>query len=128
MSAFDPLRTLLHRGKSFAMRTAALLCLALVSCSSGERFDRAAWKNADLSGRARADMLEDFLDRYPLKGMTRRELIALLGEPSARQGMQGAEMVYVLGNDGSYFPIDNEWLLIDLDRQGRVSAFHRSFD
>lgn len=37
-------------------------------------------------------------------------------------------MIYVLGNDGSMFQIDNEWLLIKLDRQGRVASFERVTD
>lgn len=37
-------------------------------------------------------------------------------------------MVYVLGNDGSYMPIDHEWLLIDLDDQQRVVSFSRVVD
>ena len=37
-------------------------------------------------------------------------------------------MIYVLGNDGSMFPIDNEWLFIKLDRNGRVASFWRATD
>lgn len=32
-------------------------------------------------------------------------------------------MVYLLGPEGGLFPIDNEWLLIDLDQQERVSGY-----
>lgn len=110
------------------MRAAVLLYFALVNCSPGDRFDQEAWKNADLMGRARADMLQDFLDRYPLKGKTRSEVIALLGEPTKTDKWDGAEMAYVLGNDGSYMPIDNEWLLIGLDQHQRVVSFKRVRD
>src|SRR5205085_5292484 len=96
---------------ALTVRAAILVCLALAGCSPGDRFDQTAWKNADLTGRARADMLDDFLTRYPLKGRTRSEIIELLGEPTPTDKWEGAEMVYVLGNDGSYTPIDNEWLL-----------------
>jgi hypothetical protein len=37
-------------------------------------------------------------------------------------------MVYVLGNDGTYMPIDHEWPLIDLDRRQKVVAFKRVRD
>jgi len=37
-------------------------------------------------------------------------------------------MIYVLGNDGSYTPIDNEWLLIDLDPEQRVTSFRTVVD
>lgn len=37
-------------------------------------------------------------------------------------------MVYVLGPDGSLFPIDNDWLVIDLDSQGRVQSYRVAAD
>ena len=110
------------------MRTVILLCLALASCSSTERFDQAAWKKADLTGRARADMLDDLLTRHPLKGKTRSEVVELLGQPTPTDKWDGTEMIYVLGNDGSYMPIDNEWLLIDLDQGERVVSFKTARD
>jgi outer membrane protein assembly factor BamE (lipoprotein component of BamABCDE complex) len=110
------------------MRAAILLSLALASCSSGDRFDRTEWRDADLSGRARVDMLQDLLKRHPLKGRTRTEVVALLGEPTQTDKWKGAEMIYVLGNDGSYFAIDHEWLLIDLDQRQRVASFRTARD
>jgi outer membrane protein assembly factor BamE (lipoprotein component of BamABCDE complex) len=73
-------------------------------------------------------MLDDFLARYPLKGRTRSDVVKLLGEPTPTDKWEGAEMIYVLGNDGTYMPIDNEWLLIDLDRRQRVQSFKRVRD
>lgn len=105
-----------------------MLCLALADCSPGARFDETAWKNADLTGRARADMLDDFLARYPPKGRTKSAVDKLLGEPTPTDKWGGAEMIYVLGNDGTYMPIGNEWLLIDLERQQRVQSFKRVRD
>ena len=110
------------------MRAAILVCLAIVGCSAGDRFDQAAWKDADLSGRARADMLPDLLGHHPLKGKTRSEVVALLGEPTQTDKWDGVDMVYVLGNDGSYMPIDSEWLLIDLDQHQRVASYKRVRD
>ena len=37
-------------------------------------------------------------------------------------------MIYVLGNDGSMFPIDNAWLFIKLDRRDEVESFTRGTD
>lgn len=109
------------------MRVGILLCLALIGCSPSARFDQENWKNADLTGRVRAEMLDDFLDRYPLKGMTEAQVMKLLGEPT-QTNKWDADMVYVLGNDGSYFAIDNEWLLINLDKRNRVASFRRTTD
>jgi len=71
-------------------------------------------------------MMPSLLRDHPLKGMTRAEVVNLLGQPTITDTK--TQMVYVLGNDGSYTPIDNEWLLIDLDGQARVTAFHQSVD
>jgi hypothetical protein len=107
-----------------------LLPLLLAACSSQPggtaQFDRERWANADLTGRERAEMMPSLLRDHPLTGMTRAEVVDLLGEPTATDA--NTQMVYVLGNDGSYTPIDNEWLLIDLDEQGRVKAFRQSVD
>ena len=105
------------------MRCLLSLALVLSGCSSAVAFDPAKWKSADLDGRVRAEMLPDLLNRHPLQGMSKTEVISLLGEPTPTDKWEGADMIYVLGNDGSYTPIDHEWLLIKLDGQGRVSSF-----
>lgn len=110
------------------MRALILAVMLVAGCSSGTTFDQAKWRNADLNGRARANMLSDFLARHALKGMPRQRVIALLGEPTTTDKWRGADMIYVLGNDGSLFPIDSEWLFIKLDRNGRVASFGRGTD
>ena len=111
------------------MRYAIVLFLVLAGCSPSGRFDHAAWRDADLSGRARAEMLPDFLKRYPLEGRTRSEVIGLLGEPTPTDKWNNADMIYVLGNDGGdYVAIDHEWLLIDLNQRQRVLSYKRVFD
>lgn len=108
------------------MRRILLVALLLSGC--GPDFDRAKWRNADLDGRARAEMLPSLLRTHPLKGMTRQQVVDLLGEPTDTNKWRGADMIYVLGNDGGLFPIDHEWLLLTLDRQGRVISFERVTD
>jgi hypothetical protein len=110
------------------MRSVIFLTLALLGCSSGARFDEQAWKNADLNGRERAELLDDFTSRYHLEGMAEAEVLKHLGPPTQTDKWGGADMIYVLGNDCSYMPIDNEWLVIDLNDQGRVESFKRTRD
>ena len=110
------------------MRALIFALLLVVGCSPGSIFDQTKWQNADLNGRARADMLADFIARYRLTGMTREQVTTLLGAPTTTDKWRGADMIYVLGNDGSMFPIDNEWLLITLDRRNRVASFKRVTD
>lgn len=110
------------------MRIYVLAALLIAGCSPSANFDPAKWRDADLTSRARADMLTDFLARHPLKGMSRREVIAFLGPPTTTDTWRRADMTYVLGSEGSYFAIDNEWLFIKLDRHNRVASFERGTD
>ncbi|MEJ6790919.1 outer membrane protein assembly factor BamE [Brevundimonas sp. BR2-1] len=68
-------------------------------------------------------MVASFLEEHPLKGMTRAEVVELLGPPTPTDNWEGTEMIYVLGPDGGLMAIDHEWLLIELDQQGRVTTF-----
>ncbi|MFN4091815.1 MAG: hypothetical protein ACK4FG_02830 [Brevundimonas sp.] len=102
------------------MRVLLLVCLLLAGCGSNAPFDQERWRNADLSTRVRADMVDSLLEQHDLKGMDRAAVVTLLGEPTHTDKWDGTEMIYVLGPDGSMFPIDHEWLLIELDDQGRV--------
>lgn len=126
---FRPIADIGVRRHVHAMRL-LILSLLLAACSAqpagSARFDRERWAKADLTGRERAEMMPSLLRDHPLKGMTRAEVVNLLGQPTITDTK--TQMVYVLGNDGSYTPIDNEWLLIDLDGQARVTAFHQSVD
>ncbi|NLS25564.1 hypothetical protein S2M10_05320 [Sphingomonas sp. S2M10] len=110
-------------------RHVLLTVLLLASgCSAGAPFDKARWRDADLSGRTRAEMMPDFLRRHRLIGLTRQQVEAELGPPTTTEKWRGADMVYVLGNDGSMFAIDSEWLLIFLDPNGRVARYRQVAD
>jgi outer membrane protein assembly factor BamE (lipoprotein component of BamABCDE complex) len=73
-------------------------------------------------------MMPSLLRKHPLKGMARNQVIALLGEPSDTQKWPDANLIYVLGNDGTSIPIDNEWLLIKMGKDGRVVSWRRAKD
>jgi hypothetical protein len=114
-------------GAIMAFGIAAVVFTSLVTGGSqigpDGGFDRDRWLKADLGTRERADMVEDLLKTHSLRGMHRAEIVALLGPPTLTDKWEGTEMRYVLGPDGSYTPIDNEWLLIELDRQDRVARY-----
>lgn len=107
------------------MRLLLLACLLVSGCGSRTSldFDQARWRNADLNTRERAHMVDSLLERHRLKGMDRSTVVELLGPPTPTDKWEGSEMIYVLGPDGTMMPIDHEWLLIELDRQGRVSTY-----
>jgi len=68
-------------------------------------------------------MVASLLEGHPLTGMVRAEVVELLGPPTPTDKWEGTEMIYVLGPDGSIMAIDHEWLLIELDQEGRVTTF-----
>jgi len=111
------------------MRALPLLaCLVLVGCGSPETaFDQERWLQADLATRERAHMVTSLLEGHPLKGVGRTEIIQLLGPPTPTDKWGGTEMIYVLGPDAGV-GIDHEWLLIELDQQGRVQEYRVAAD
>lgn len=68
-------------------------------------------------------MIEHLIWSRKLDGLSRGELVALLGAPSNAGYFRGRDYVYWLGNERSLFSIDSEWLVIDVDASGRVSHY-----
>lgn len=103
---------------------------ALPSGSDLAAFDRQAWRDEAATRSARDDitprqkMLADVVAK--LDGMTRDEVIALLGRPpDLRWGKRNPDdLVYPLGLErDTFFGVDMESLRIHFDRQG-VHAGH----
>ena len=110
---------------SFARR-AALGPSPLDRCDS-RRFEPGVWSDTIAAHSPRAPrgcMVDDLLRRYELPGMTRATVIQLLGEPERTTYFREYDLVYYLGPERSSLGIDSEWLLLRLDRSGRVSE-HR---
>jgi hypothetical protein len=86
-------------------------------------FDRAVW-NAEAEGiddYRRHRMADGLLQRRLLIGMSRAEIVSMLGEPTVTSHFREYDLVYVLGNERGWLSIDSEWLLMKLDGNGRVS-------
>ena len=85
-------------------------------------FDGAAWAgDGDIDSSRRAWMVDDLLERHPLRGRTRAEIEALLGRPDS--GETAAETVYFLGIDRQRgFLSGFEILEITYDSADRVVA------
>lgn len=96
--------------------------LALVACQR-TTFEAPAWRDADLSTRERAQMAPDLVASGRLDGLDRTGVVDLLGPPTATDKFADSEMVYLLGPEGGLMAIDHQWLLIELDRSGRVEAY-----
>jgi hypothetical protein len=65
-------------------------------------------------------MVDDLRRRYPLKGRTRAEVVALLGEPRPTNYFTEYDLVYWLGPERGAISIDSEWLVLRLDKDGRI--------
>ena len=79
-------------------------------------FDAAVWREARGTAYVRGRMVPDLVARHRLEGMTRAQVVALLGPPG--QQREGT-FVYNLGYpDDDLFPIDPYLLTIEFDARG----------
>jgi hypothetical protein len=93
-------------------------------------FDSVAWKaNQECysSNAKRIRMVDDFLAKHDLKGMSRWEVEALLGERDTTGYFKDYDMVYCLGPERGFISIDSEWLVIKLD-QDKVTYYRIATD
>ena len=93
-----------------------------------ESFDSASWKTSltsDSLDPIRLRMVDDLLHRHRLRGMTREEVVSLLGTPpetNYSNYFRGYDLVYWLGSEGGYLSLNSEWwLAIQFGGNGRVS-------
>ncbi len=88
------------------------------------RFDAVAWRDSTRAYSAeaiRGCMVDDLMARVELRGKARAEVVALLGEPRPTNYFREYDLVYWLGPEPGLMSIDSEWLVLKLNRSGRVS-------
>jgi hypothetical protein len=87
-------------------------------------FDSSTWK-ASLANNSndsiRLRMVDDLLRRHSLLGMTREDVMSLLGHPPKTEYFRDYDFVYWLGPERSFMSIDSEWLAVKFSEDGRVS-------
>jgi hypothetical protein len=89
----------------------------------GRPFDPVVWRDeAQTISSVRSEMADRLIARGTLLGKTRAEVVELLGEPTEMGLFSDWDLVYRLGPERGFIRIDYEWLLIQLDRDGRVAA------
>ena len=76
----------------------------------------------------RLEMADQLIAQNKLHGMTRVEVVELLGEQSTTNKFKDWDMVYWLGNERGFMSIDSEWLVIHLDANGRVRDYRNVRD
>jgi hypothetical protein len=86
-------------------------------------FDRTVWnaEPEDADDFRRHRMADWLLKQRRLLGMSRTEIVSMLGEPAKTSHFRSYDLVYVLGNERGWISIDSEWLLMRLDGSGHVS-------
>jgi hypothetical protein len=86
-------------------------------------FEKETWIAAGVTHAEpyRTRMVDDLLDRTDFRGMTREQVVAVIGEPSDTEYFSDWDMVYYLGPERGLFSVDSEWLTLRLDAQGKVS-------
>lgn len=87
-------------------------------------FDRAVWngESEGMDDYRRHRMADSLVQERSLIGMSRSEVVSMLGEPTQTSHFREYDLVYVLGDERGWISIDSEWLLMRLDSAGRVSA------
>ncbi len=90
-------------------------------------FESSAWKRASVDDcqskdATRIRMVDDLLNKNVLKGISKQEVEGLLGEPDQTMYFKNYDMVYCLGRERGFMPLDSEWLVLKLN-QGHVQEF-----
>lgn len=86
-------------------------------------FNSADWKNPKLvwgNDPIRIRMIDDLMANHHITGMTKAQVIALLGKPDTHDYQKATDWDYYLGLERGWLKIDYEYLTISFDSRGRV--------
>lgn len=94
-------------------------------CDGHTSFVRSQWMDTTMARgmlAVRGCMVDDMLERNELRGKTRAEVVALIGEPDPSDLFPEYELVYWLGPQRGLIGTDSEYLVMKLDKSGRVTS------
>ena len=87
------------------------------------RFDAQVWRDGNRSETARVEMIDSLIQSGRLDGLSRAEVLALLGAPNGGDYFADWDLVYRLGQERGLIRIDSEWLTIRFGPDGRVAEY-----
>jgi hypothetical protein len=99
--------------------------LAESRCDGHETFIQSQWMDTTLTRSKlaiRGCMVDDLLDRHELRGMTRAEVVSLIGEPDSTRDFPDYDLVYWLGPERGLIGTDSEYLAMKLDKSKRITS------
>ncbi len=94
-------------------------------CDGHTDFVRSQWMDTTLAlGRlaVRGCMIDDLLEKHELRGKTRAEVVALIGQPDPSDVFPEYDLVYWLGPERGLIGTDSEYLVMKIDRTGRITS------
>lgn len=94
-------------------------------------FDQSVWdadrrwgENPDARINMRAFMIDDLMSNHLRKGMTKAQVVSLLGESKLLEYPGSNRFAYYLGFSCGFLCMDPDFLAVDFDRQDKVISFH----
>jgi hypothetical protein len=94
-------------------------------CDGHEKFVQSQWLDTALVRSklaVRGCMVDDLLDTHELRGMTRAQVVALIGEPDSTRDFPEYDLVYWLGPQRGLIGTDSEYLAMKLDKAKHVAS------
>jgi hypothetical protein len=87
-------------------------------------FDAARWRQVQTIGNpVRLGMIEWLVRSGRLDGLTRAEVVGLLGPPDGGPYFRDWDLVWWLGPERGLMSIDSEWLVVRIGSDGRVAEY-----
>ncbi|WP_164102270.1 hypothetical protein [Candidatus Laterigemmans baculatus] len=116
------------RRRTAAITACGLAVAAALTLSGwwfrGQPLDPVAWRDDTLVGTGiRLEMADHLVVRGTLTGLSRAEVVELLGEPPPTEYFRDWDLVYWLGPERGFISIDSEWLVIRFDESDRVAEY-----
>jgi hypothetical protein len=105
-----------------------LFGISIESAIYSKKFNSEEWKKNAITVQnsdwpPRLVMVDNLISSNKLDGLSKAEVIELLGVPGNHDYFNNYDLVYWLGPERSFIRIDSEWLAISFDGKNRVREY-----